>query len=191
MTDEIKRPFIVIQPDVWEKNGPLPYPVVVQKDSSIGNADSLGGKYKKVIGFCKDPEKRVIDLLYPDFAKDPQKAVGMWTVVSDAQGNYFTMGGPIKNVEVAPARECFYVFESMFVEGKGYIPSIVTENQGGHQPLSGKDDTQTPYYWGMTLGEARKVARQANEDTYGLSRVEADAIVASSFAAPFEGGSSK
>lgn len=182
---EITRPFIKLQPDVWKKDGPLPYPVIVLKDATIGNADALGGKYTRIIGFCHDPEKQVIDLTYPSFVEDPQKAVGMYTVVADDQARYFTMGGPIRDVEVTPARQCYYVFETSFVDGKGYIPSLVTENQGGHQPMSG-DGTQQPWYWGMTLGEARKTARQVNEETFKLTRQDVNEIVTSSFRAAFD-----
>ena len=79
-------------------------------------------------------------------------------------------------------RQCFWIMADQFEEGKGYIPSLVTENEAGHQPFRGGIDG-TPYYWGKTYQEAKAACAHANETHFGLSPEEALDIVLSSMRA--------
>lgn len=74
-------------------------------------------------------------------------------------------------------RWCYHIIVDQFDEN-GYIPSIVTEGQPGHQPMTGGEGG-TPYYWGKTYPEARKACRQANE-RLGYSESDTSHIVTSS-----------
>lgn len=65
----------------------------------------------------------------------------------------------------------------------GYIPSVVTEGEAGHSPLRGDPDKhQTPWYWGKTYEEAKRICAQQNE-RMGISEQDAADIVASSIGA--------
>lgn len=80
-----------------------------------------------------------------------------------------------------PARQCFYVPHDQFDEN-GYIPSLVTENEPGHAPLTGNGRFAEPWYWGKTYEEAQKTCDRENA-RLGLSRLDAADIVASSMGA--------
>ena len=60
----------------------------------------------------------------------------------------------------------------------GFIPSVVTENEPGHTPMTGGREG-TPWYWGKTYEEAQAVAAKANADK-GLSHLDVTEIIASS-----------
>jgi len=78
-------------------------------------------------------------------------------------------------------RKCFYQPVEQF-DAHGYIPSMVTENEGGHTPLAGNGDHASPWYFGKTYDEAR--ARCAEENAkLGISEADALAIVMSSMRA--------
>lgn len=79
---------------------------------------------------------------------------------------------------------CYYTSGTEFDEGRGYVPSIVFQDEAGHYPLRGSQSDQLPYYWGMTLDEAREACDAANE-ARGLSAEDVDAIMLSSFRAHF------
>jgi hypothetical protein len=74
-------------------------------------------------------------------------------------------------------RTAFLVLVDQF-DDNGFIPSLVTENEPGHSPLSGGPGG-TPWYWGKTYDQARTVCAKANADA-GLSPEDVAAIVASS-----------
>lgn len=76
-------------------------------------------------------------------------------------------------------RTCFYIPPDAFVEGKGFIPSIVTENEPGHAPLVGSGDLAQPWYWGLTYEEANAFAAGENERR-GLTADDVTEIIASS-----------
>lgn len=65
----------------------------------------------------------------------------------------------------------------------GYIPSVVTEGVAGHNPLTGSGDYAEPWFWGKTLAEAEETAATFNMQNFGLPKLEAWTIVASSVAA--------
>lgn len=79
-------------------------------------------------------------------------------------------------------RQCFIVLRDQFDEN-GFIPSLVTEGEFGHVPLSG-DPTkfQSPWYWGKTFEQAEAFCIKTNRETFGLDETEAANIVASSMA---------
>lgn len=59
-------------------------------------------------------------------------------------------------------RKCFTILEGQFVEGRGYIPSLVTENEPGHSPLAGRGTLSEPWYWGHTMERAKEIAASEN-----------------------------
>jgi hypothetical protein len=79
-------------------------------------------------------------------------------------------------------RACFYIPSGAFVEGHGYVPSLVTENEPGHVPLMGNGPGSAPWYWGMTYEKACEIA-EAENAKLGLDPRDVMAIVASSMAA--------
>lgn len=74
-------------------------------------------------------------------------------------------------------RTAFYIPVEQFDEN-GFIPSLVTEGERGHTPLTGGPGG-TPWYWGGTYEEARTVCAKANADK-GLSETDVVEIVSSS-----------
>ncbi len=79
-------------------------------------------------------------------------------------------------------RQCFYVPADQFDEN-GFIPSIVTEGEPGHAPLTGNGDHAQPWYWGKTYDEAKAVANAQNEQRFKLTEQDVLEIVSSSMAA--------
>lgn len=80
-------------------------------------------------------------------------------------------------------RQCFYIPASAYVEGRGFVPSLVTENEPGHCPMTGNGECAEPWYWGDTYERAQEVCDRVNLDRYGLTPKAATRIVASSMAA--------
>jgi hypothetical protein len=81
--------------------------------------------------------------------------------------------------EATIVRQCFYTPEDQFVEGKGFVPSLVTEGEAGHKPLVGSGYLSEPWYWGMTYEQAKETCRTENA-RLGLSEADVSDIVASS-----------
>lgn len=82
-------------------------------------------------------------------------------------------------------RQCYIVLPDQRDE-QGYIPSLVTEGQPGHQPLAGdKSKFQTPWYWGTSWENAQNYCARRNADDFHLTDHEIIAIVASSMGAQF------
>jgi hypothetical protein len=82
----------------------------------------------------------------------------------------------------APPRQCFWIPAERYDE-RGWVPSLVTEGEPGHQPLTGKGAQAQPWFWGRTYDEARKTAGRENSRTFGLNPGDAAALVASSIGA--------
>lgn len=78
-------------------------------------------------------------------------------------------------------RTAFYVDETMKTD-QGYIPSVVTEGEPGHAPLTGNGNCASPWYWGHDIETAKKIAAQANAEL-GLTEADVSEIVLSSMAA--------
>lgn len=80
-------------------------------------------------------------------------------------------------------RQCFFVDPESYVEGKGYIPSLITEGEPGHAPLTGDPAKhQTPWYWGQTYEEAVNICKAQNEQM-GLTPDDVMDIIGSSMRA--------
>lgn len=77
-------------------------------------------------------------------------------------------------------RFCYFVGVESFVEGKGWRPSIVFENEAGHFPNGGGD--VEPWYWGHDYKGAQEICRKKNLDM-GVDEEEVNHIVASSMSA--------
>ncbi len=80
-------------------------------------------------------------------------------------------------MELLDGHYCFLVTETMYVEGKGYRPSIVIEGEPGHYPNGGGD--VEPWYWGHDIETARGCCDKKNA-AMGLAREDVDRIIASS-----------
>ena len=61
----------------------------------------------------------------------------------------------------AEPRQCYVVLETQR-DQHGYIPSLVTEGQPGHAPLTGQGEFATPWYWGDSFEEAEAVCAAMN-----------------------------
>ena len=70
-------------------------------------------------------------------------------------------------------RYCVYVPETAYVEGKGFIPSVVREDEAGHTPLMGRGELAQPWFWGPTIEDAQ---RQADEYNTALGLTEEDVV---------------
>jgi hypothetical protein len=79
---------------------------------------------------------------------------------------------------MSPPRQCFYIPEGQRDEA-GYIPSLVTEGEPGHAPLTGNGACAQPWHWGTTYQEARAICDRENA-RLGLTPAEATDIVLSS-----------
>jgi hypothetical protein len=79
-------------------------------------------------------------------------------------------------------RRCYYIPHGQCNE-YGYIPSLVTEGESGHQPMIGKDDLAQPWYWGKTYEQANQICAEVNAKDFGLGPDACADIVASSIAA--------
>jgi hypothetical protein len=89
--------------------------------------------------------------------------------------------------EQAPKRQCYWVPEEQF-DDEGWIPSLVTEGEPGHDPFTGKGPCASPWHWGRTLDEARATAARMNEQDFHLSEQDVLEIRLSSIAAHLAAG---
>ncbi len=80
------------------------------------------------------------------------------------------------------ARQCFAILETQ-QDDHGYIPSLVTENEPGHAPMTGRGEDAVPWYWGKTRERAQQVCDRINRDRYNISPKTALRILASSIGA--------
>ncbi len=79
-------------------------------------------------------------------------------------------------------RKCFFIPVDGYVDGKGFVPSVVTENEPGHAPLIGSDNLSQPYYWGDTYDKAKAIAESENT-RLGLTPGDVNNIILSSMRA--------
>ena len=84
-------------------------------------------------------------------------------------------------MNVPAPRTCFAVFPDQRDEN-GFIPSVITEREAGHAPLTGRGTGSSPWYWGHTYDEAKETCRAANEHK-GLSPDDVIEITLSSMLA--------
>lgn len=99
--------MIMLQPSEYTdqiRNGhemtKLPYPFFVHEDGSIGRQDFWNGRFARVVGFASDLAVQEVNLRWPDAVKDPQRAVGMYLVTADSDGNWGMHRTAIKSVQV-------------------------------------------------------------------------------------------
>lgn len=78
-------------------------------------------------------------------------------------------------------RVCLYVDATMET-AHGFVPSLVTEGEPGHAPMTGNGSHAAPWYFGTTLADAERNVAAANANL-GISEVDALEIVMSSMAA--------
>jgi hypothetical protein len=78
-------------------------------------------------------------------------------------------------------RQCFFIPIEQF-DDNGYIPSLVTEGQPGHAPMTGNGTHASPWYWGKTYEAACEMADKQNE-AMGIDKKTAAEILVSSMAA--------
>jgi hypothetical protein len=82
----------------------------------------------------------------------------------------------------APApRICFFIPYGQ-QDAKGYIPSLVIENEPGHDPLKGHGACAEAWHWGATYEQARAICAAENARR-GISAEDALTIVMSSMRA--------
>jgi hypothetical protein len=79
------------------------------------------------------------------------------------------------------ARQCYFIPVEQRDE-IGFIPSLVTEGEAGHAPLSGRGRHAAAWHWGRTYDQARAFAAQENT-RLGLSEADVADIVCSSMSA--------
>lgn len=79
-------------------------------------------------------------------------------------------------------RQCFYIPADAHVDGKGFVPSLVTEGEPGHAPLVGSGAFAQPYYWGDTYDKAKATAETENTKL-GLTPDDVAEIIISSMRA--------
>jgi hypothetical protein len=84
-------------------------------------------------------------------------------------------------------RTCVYVPPDGYVEGSGYVPSMVTEGEPGHAPLTGSGEFSEPWYWGHDYEKAKGIAADLNRQM-GLTEADVNEIVASSMFPRRNGG---
>lgn len=80
--------------------GRLPYPYHVGPDGKIGRQEFWRGDPAELIGFAKRLDVHRVDLDLDHFLKNPTKAVGMYAVLGDAEGNWRTDGAPVESVSI-------------------------------------------------------------------------------------------
>ncbi len=88
------------------------------------------------------------------------------------------------DIQLEPGKYCFYVPEQDPTEHGGYVPSVVIENESGHNPMLGQGRFSAPWVWGKTIEEARIVADYQNKERLELSPERVAQIIASSMATP-------
>lgn len=81
--------------------------------------------------------------------------------------------------DTAKPRQCYFIPPGQSHPTKGFVPSLVTEGEAGHQPLTGRGELSEPWFWGSTYEEALTVCAKANDDL-GLTAADVIAIVESS-----------
>jgi hypothetical protein len=72
-----------------------------------------------------------------------------------------------------------YIVQIGQCDKNGYIPSVVTEGEPGHSPLTGHSEFSRPWYWGKTYEEAEVTCKKMNTEM-GLSERDVTEIVWSS-----------
>lgn len=84
-------------------------------------------------------------------------------------------------VQLEIGHYCYYVFETMCEEGKGFRPVVIVEGEPGYHMQGGDGPMDSlPWYWGHDFKKAQEICSKQNE-RLGLTPQDVDRIVASSF----------
>lgn len=83
----------------------LPYPFYVYQTGRVALQSFWRGAAKQVIGFQKDLRKMSIDLSWPQAWEQPQSALGLYPVISDASGRWSTWGSTIAEATMSEQSE--------------------------------------------------------------------------------------
>ena len=85
----------VIQP---QGNNPRPYPFFVHPDGTIGRQDFWRGSPFRLEGFQADIRVNTVALFLGEFYANPDRAIGLYPVFSNAGGDMWTLTNPISEV---------------------------------------------------------------------------------------------
>ena len=110
--------------------------------------------------------------------------IGIVTDALNSEAGWQTLRDQVATQRVMKTKRwCYWINETQDPnEHGGYVPSVVTENEPGHQPLLGSGEGAAPWVWGKTLAEAKATCKAANEKR-GFSDEDCWNIVASSMSA--------
>lgn len=88
---------------------------------------------------------------------------------------------PIEAIS-AGRRWAYVIPDNAYRDERGIVPSLVVDGVPGHFPMLGQGAASSPWYWGKTEADARKVADATNARR-GVSPEDAKAIEASAIGA--------
>lgn len=92
---------ITIQPRELE-DMTLPYPFHIDEKGNVGRQDFWKGKPLKLIGFNGNPnpevDKKTINVSM--FLKSPKKAIGLYPIFENKNGDWNTYKDPIESVHI-------------------------------------------------------------------------------------------
>lgn len=89
----------VIQQTINDPMASRPYPWYLDEEGNVGHQSLWNGDPSSVIGFQSGEEQRVV-LLWSDFVKDPQSALGLVPVMVDDNGGFAAWRGETTSVDV-------------------------------------------------------------------------------------------
>ena len=98
-------PTITIQPGQPDEGmgynvaKPLPYPWHIDTESGeVGHQEFWNGEPFRLLGFQKNAQVQMVDLMLDQFVENPNLAVGMYAVFSDKDGGMYNITVPITHV---------------------------------------------------------------------------------------------
>lgn len=81
---------------------PVPYPFHIEAETgNVGRQDFWKGDPLRLMGFQNDADVQRVNVLYREFAADPQIAEGKFAIFMRADGSMYTDMLPIDSVTVA------------------------------------------------------------------------------------------
>jgi hypothetical protein len=79
-----------------------PYPYHIEAETgNVGRQDFWKGDPLRLMGFQDDANVQHVDVLYREFAADPQVSVGKFPVFMRADGSMYSMTLPVDSVTVS------------------------------------------------------------------------------------------
>lgn len=82
----------------YDVSKPLPYPFHIDAETGeVGRQDFWRGDPLRLLGFQNDADIQRVDVHFPDFAADPDVAVGKFPVFVRADGSIYSMTNPVKS----------------------------------------------------------------------------------------------